>query len=322
MSQYEIELADSTKFYCNADESILDAADRHGVVLPNSCRDGRCDTCEVRLVSGEVYDKSSGDGFVADADILTCSAVPKSDVRLECRDLIQFKDYPAQYSPVKIEKIKKLCATVVEVTLRFPKSKVIRYLPGQYVDVYRGSLKRSYSISNSPLPDGVIKLQIKQYQNGAMSKYWFSEAKVGDLLRLRGPLGTFSLRDDGAESLIFLATGTGLAPVIPILEQVIASGKFNINNIFLYWGAKNVDELYYPVSLKFPGVIFKTSISGNVDSAEKRYIQHQAVEDNCDLKKFSVYACGNSAMIKDSLLLMTKHGLEKAKFYSDAFLAS
>ena len=42
-----------------------------------------------------------------------------------------------------------------------------------------------------------------------MSKYWFEEAKLNDLLRVEGPSGSFFLRESQFENIIFLATGTG-----------------------------------------------------------------------------------------------------------------
>jgi CDP-4-dehydro-6-deoxyglucose reductase, E3 len=58
--------------------------------------------------------------------------------------------------------------------------------------------------------------------DGAMSRYWFQQAKANDLLRLRGPLGTFFLRGQAGKDLVLLATGTGIAPVKAILEGLLA----------------------------------------------------------------------------------------------------
>ena len=58
-----------------------------------------------------------------------------------------------------------------------------------------------------------LEFFIKKYKNGLMSEYLFEEAKINDLLRLEGPLGTFFLKRFKFENIIFLATGTGIAPI-------------------------------------------------------------------------------------------------------------
>ena len=53
---------------------------------------------------------------------------------------------------------------------------------------------RSYSIADYPNENNEIELFIKKYQ-GMMSEFLFANAKINDLLRIEGPLGSFFLRD-------------------------------------------------------------------------------------------------------------------------------
>ncbi|WP_447415019.1 FAD-binding oxidoreductase, partial [Clostridium perfringens] len=87
-----------------------------------------------------------------------------------------------------------------------------------YVDVIVGDVRRSYSLANAPRADGLLELIVKRYPGGRLSGYWFERAKPNDLIRIEGPFGTFFLRDDGPTNIVFLATGTGIAPVKALLE--------------------------------------------------------------------------------------------------------
>ena len=112
--------------------------------------------------------------------------------------------------------------TVIKILLRLPPNAEFKFLPGQFIDIIGPkNVRRSYSIA-STLEEhpGKLELLIRDYPNGLLSKYWFREAKVNDLLRFEGPLGTFYLRETNNPNLIFLATGTGIAPIKSIIKEL------------------------------------------------------------------------------------------------------
>ena len=70
---------------CGADEYILNAAAGEGIWLPVICRQGRCLTCAARLLEGVVEHDHPDSYFVEDQAagfILTCRAMPRSDLRI------------------------------------------------------------------------------------------------------------------------------------------------------------------------------------------------------------------------------------------------
>ncbi|GLZ23946.1 hypothetical protein Pstu01_06160 [Stutzerimonas stutzeri] len=147
-----------------------------------------------------------------------------------------------------------------------------------------------------------------------MSRYWFNEAKVNDLLRLEGPLGTFCLRESQASQLVLLATGTGIAPIKAILEQLVAIPRKNIyRRIHLYWGGRDESDHYwvpdYPeLELRYVPVISRDM--GFVGA--KGYVQDALVSDCLDLTDAVVYACGSESMIESAKAkLLAKETLKK-----------
>jgi len=65
-----------------------------------------------------------------------------------------------------------------------PQTSNFKFEAGQYVNIIKGAIKRSYSIANALCSDNKIEFYIKEYKKGVMSYYWFQEAKENDLLRI------------------------------------------------------------------------------------------------------------------------------------------
>ena len=81
-------LPDEERFNCGSDQALLGAAHAADVLIPYSCRGGRCGTCRVRLLEGEVvYPKGRPDALDAATEqagfALCCSAYPVSDLVIE-----------------------------------------------------------------------------------------------------------------------------------------------------------------------------------------------------------------------------------------------
>ena len=234
-------------------------------------------------------------------------------------------DYPAKTIPCRLDSISLSAEDVVEIQLRTPPSSPLKYLPGQYIDVIgKEGLRRSYSIANAPREDGKLTLHIRKVDAGAMSQYWFHEAKENDLLRLEGPLGSFCLRESVASNLILLATGTGIAPIKAILESLSISKAVNgYDKIFLYWGGRVVSDLYWHPRFHTLPFKFVPVLSREIpNQGFKGYVQGAVLDDGHDLSDSVVYACGSPAMIRTAQHDLIAAGLNKRNFYSDAFVSS
>lgn len=230
---------------------MLESARSQGIALEHSCRTGRCGICKARVTEGATSaikpEESLTEQEKSEGVILTCCRSATSDLQLNIEDLGELGQLQVRTLPCRISDIHHLSSDVIEVVLRTPPNSRFDYLAGQYVDMTgKDGLRRSYSIANAPREDGKVTLQIRKVENGQMSHYWFNEAKSNDLLRLEGPLGTFCLRKTKASTLILLATGTGIAPLKAILEQLSASPHPNpYSQIHIYWGGRTERDLYW-----------------------------------------------------------------------------
>ncbi|ALS66394.1 FAD-binding oxidoreductase [Pandoraea apista] len=327
---YTITLTDGKTFDCAEDESILDAAARAHIPLAYSCKTGRCSTCKTSVVSGtsraRVHEQGISEALVAAGWILSCVRVPSSDMTLEVDDLGGVVLPEARTLPCKIHALERLSVDVMKVVLRLPPTAKLQFFAGQYIDVIGpGGVRRSYSLASSPTNDDLLELHVREVPGGAMSAYWFERAKPGDLMRLVGPLGTFFLRPCVGKHVVFLATGTGIAPVRAILQsmQTLAPEALP-ESISVYWGGRLPGDLYIDpmpagLAVKFIPVLSRAPQAWDGASG---YVQNALIADAPELKNSVVYACGSNEMIESARSLLIAHGLGERDFYSDAFVCS
>src|SRR3982074_3065912 len=116
------------------------------------------------------------------------------------------------------------------------------FLPGQYVNVTapNGTAKRPYSFTSAPGAD-VATFLIRNVPGGKMSAYLEAKAKTGDRLLLNGPFGSFYLRAP-RRAILFLAGGTGVGPILSMLEHLAARGA-NDQPVQLVYGVRDDADL-------------------------------------------------------------------------------
>ena len=324
---YQISLKSNKTFTCDEDSTIFEAAKKSNIVLEHSCLTGRCSSCKVLVKSGLSESKTFELGLnSSDKEkgyILSCVRKPKSDMYIEAEDLSDYVINNSKTIPAKISLIELLTEDILKVTLRFPPNQSLQFISGQYADIIKGGIKRSYSIANND--SSCLEFFIKKYPGGVLSNFWFNEAKINDLLRVEGPKGTFFLRNtSNYKNIIFIATGTGIAPIKSILESIKnAPEKFNNVNLYLFWGAKYFKDLFWnPIMLGLNINYFPVLSVEKKVSTEIGHVQEALLRKNIALKESIVYACGSEKMINDSQMLLTQNGLKAESFYSDAFVSS
>ncbi len=322
-------LANAKKFVAASDKVILLEASANGIALEYSCRTGRCGVCKAQVIQGETLSLRAEEALTPEelqsGVILTCCRAANTDVELDIEDLGRLAEIAIKTVPCRIDLLERLATDVIQITLRLPPASRLNYLSGQYVDVIWQGNRRSYSIANAPRADGKLTLQVRHVEQGLMSQYWFDEAKVNDLLRLEGPLGTFCLRTVEPSNLVFLATGTGIAPVKAMLEELAMSPELALGkSIHVYWGGRSIGDIYWQAEFKGLNVSFVPILSRPSHDWKGRrgYVQQALLDDEIDLTDTVVYACGSDDMIHSARKQLTNAGLHPKKFYSDAFVSS
>jgi len=317
-------------FKAPQDTPIIQAAANAGLQIPYSCKTGRCSTCRCKVLSGETMafgpETGLSEAEIVEGWIQACVRYATSDLVLEVEDIPGFAMPPVKTLPCRINTLDRLRSDVIRVSLRLPPSAEFEFLPGQYISVIGpGGINRSYSLANAQSEDKLLELHIRAVSGGAMSDYWFKKAKINDLLRFTGPQGTFSLRDVAGLNLVFLTTGTGIAPVKAILEGLsFLSEEKRPQTVTVICGARVKEDLYFNV-LSIPGnhtFIPVLSRAGNDWQGARGYVQDALLRMDGDLTNTAVYACGSIAMIQSAKEVLVSSGLSDNRFHSDAFVCS
>jgi len=322
---FKVTLSNGVEFNCSPDQTILDAASSNSIALEHSCRTGRCGVCVAVVKAGESTSLITEEFIVSDdADdfkILTCCRAPASNLWLDLHDLGAIGLLKVLTLPCRVSSLNYVVDDVCCLRLRLPPNANFLFMPGQYIDVIKGDIRRSYSIANAPRDDGQIELQIKKVVDGVLSDYFFNHAADNDLLRLEGPFGTFSYRSDKSKNIVLMATGTGIAPLKALLESF--GSELTDKKIFLVWGGRYEADLYLDfenIGVEFVYIPVLSRVS--VEGFSFGYVQHAVLDIGLDLLDTTVYACGSVIMINSACELLLDNGLVPGNFHSDAFVSS
>jgi CDP-4-dehydro-6-deoxyglucose reductase, E3 len=313
-------------FDASPDKSILESARNESLTFDHSCLSGRCSECKVKVVFGDFEMPSTQEGLtdkeVQEGYCLSCITKPLSDLELEDVSYIEGVLPDVKTIPAKISSLEFLSEDVVKLTLRTPPNKSLEFLAGQYIDLSVKGIKRSYSISSTP-SDSEIELLIKNYMGGQFSNYLFNEAEVNDLLRIEGPKGTYILPEDIQQNLVFISTGTGIAPNLSLIKSILKEGVKQSSQITLIHGQRTAKEHIYSIEETLNEIeIIKCTSRESVEGYVRGYVQDALRGLDLEIKNSLVFACGNPQMIKELKTQTIAMGLEERNFKSDVFVPS
>jgi len=320
------------QFSTGDNEAILDAALTHGLTFPYGCRNGACGACKCKKVSGE-FDYGDNEPMAvtpeehAEGIILTCQAIPRSDMVLEVKEITSTREIEVKSIPCRVEKIERLADDVIKLELKQPDADEMQFLPGQYIDILLDDgRRRAFSIANAPRNDSRIELHIRHVEGGEYTDYIFNKMQEKDILRIEGPHGTFFLREDSERPIILMGGGTGFAPLKGILEHCFDSSI--TRPIHLFWGVRAKADLYMhdqaeKWAAEYANVTY-TPVLSNPNPEDnwegKTGFVHEAVAAAYpDLSAHEIYMSGPPPMIDAAKKAFADNGLNSDNLYSDSF---
>ncbi len=307
-------------YACEDGETVLAAAMRNDLMLPYGCRNGACGTCKGKILTGEVDYGPHQASTLTDDDkraglALFCCARPLTDLVIEVREVRRAGDIQIKRLPCRIESIEKAAPDVAIVRFKLPANERLQYLAGQYVDfLLKDGKRRSFSLATPPHDDALLELHIRHVPNGFFTDLLFSQYKGREILRFEGPLGAFYLREDSDKPAIFVAGGTGFAPIKAIIEHALYHELDR--ELVLYWGVRSLRDLYMP---HLPGQwqsqhsnftfipVLSDPLPEDAWPGRTGFVHAAVAADFPDLSGYQVYACGGPLMIDAARGAFTKN---------------
>jgi len=317
------------QFYVESDETVLDAALRQGVNLRYGCRNGACGACKGKLLEGSVHYEIDPGALSEDDEAqnhaLFCQAIPDSELTIEVQEIDLDSAIEIKTLPCRVHEMRHLADDVMQLFIKLPASERLQFLPGQYIDILlEDGRHRSFSIANAPHNDEFLELHIRLVEGGQFTPKVFNLMHNKDLLRIEGPHGSFFFREDSEKNLLFIAGGTGFAPIKGIIEHLLREGC--TRPVHLYWGVRTEADLYMNElpeqwASEHSNIHFVPVLSQAEDNWPGRtgYVHEAVLADFEELSAFDIYTCGPPAMIKAAEQSFQEKGMNKDHFYYDSF---
>lgn len=302
-------------------ETLLDGLERGGAQVPSSCRNGVCQSCLMRAGEGSVpaaAQRGLPPNQAAQGFFLACQCVPVEDMA------VSRPDDAGRVHDTRIVAISRLAARVWAVRLECPDG--FSYRPGQFINLMRGEVVRSYSLASVPGDDHTLCCHVLHLPGGSMSGWLCTDARPGDELRFTGPLGDcFHTPGRPDQPLLLMGTGTGLAPLYGVLRDALRQG--HTGPIHLFHGSVRADGLYLmgelrSLAARHANVSYHPcALEPSGDPAiHTGDLGRFALDTLGDLGGWRVHLCGAPDFVKQSRRACFLAGAGMADILADAFL--
>lgn len=328
---YQVEVVETgVVFEVNPEEKLLEAATRQGVKIYSDCEFGGCGTCRIKVVQGTVHyeddflpmslsEEEHEAGFAA-----ACQVCLSENIKISLANHLDELPEPRVMS-LEVASVNPLCQGVRELRLRSDELAQVSYLPGQYLNILVGDGRtRSFSMASATASNNEVRLFIREVANGQFTQRLLPELRPGQALQVELPLGTFYYRERDWRPMVFIATGTGIAPIRAMLELFLDNE--DCPPIHVYWGMRTEGDLYLQAEFEswaerlsdfvFTPVLSRPSAAW---SGRVGYVQDAVVADYVDASEPAFYLCGSPAMIEDATSKLKEQGAESDFIYADAF---
>ncbi|MGF6691717.1 NAD(P)H-flavin reductase/ferredoxin [Metapseudomonas resinovorans] len=308
-------------------ETLLQAALRHGIDFPHSCRVGGCASCKCKLVSGSVRELTETGYILSDEEldagyILACQSVPRGDVHIE----VDLARQPSRRQVRgKVVAQDRLTHDITRLVIQLEES--LAYRAGQYADLSLDSLprlRRSFSFASPAQPDAQVSFFVRRVPGGVFTGVVNDRPLLGHGVTVEGPLGDFHLRSADAP-LLLIAGGSGLAPLLAMLQGAMANGASRPAT--LLFGARQARDLYALEDISAIATQWRGSFSfvpvlseAAADAAWRGERGLVTAQIPALLPPGAhAYLCGPPAMIDSAITLLREAGVPREHIHADRF---
>ena len=311
-----------------AGDTILASLLRAGVPFPFSCQAGNCGTCKCELVSGDVLELEHSEHALAPEErakgiVLACRTQVWDDTVVRRIDAEELVLHPSRIMRCRVLELEDLTHDIKGVRLAIEAGGPFVFSAGQYAQVeFASGLSRHYSMASTP-QEAELAFHIRHMPGGRTSAHVATQLKVGDKVKVSGPLGVAYLRENHAGPALLVAGGSGLAPIQSILRTMLERGHGA--PVTLYFGVRSERDLYHEALLKslvarHPNFSYHVVLSEQKGAAGRRHgLVHQALELPAATDALMAYLAGPPVMVEAATALLATRGLMPRQIHADAF---
>jgi benzoate/toluate 1,2-dioxygenase reductase component len=315
-------------------DTTLDAALAASIPLLHQCRSGSCSSCMAKLVNGRAPMRAGVSSTLLRGELeagnrLLCLTEPQSDCVFE----LPYDSDAGQGSTRKahafVNSIVQLAPDVVRLSLELAEGEWMDFRPGQFVQVTLpgGWAVRSYSPATTPADLPRLDLLIRLLPGGAMSTWLTERGAPDDVLQIEGPFGAFFLRDKVRAPHILVAGGTGLAPILSILDRLRRQPGRKPKTL-LSFGCASPESLFALDELELrrhflPSLTVRISVDRGANAALLSGTPVDALRDEDAADPDTVaYVCGPPNMIDAARRRLEAIGVNPANIFTEQFVST
>lgn len=314
---------------------LLGALASENIYIPSACGGkATCGLCKLSITEGAGPILPTEEPYLSKDEIekkvrLSCQVKVKNDLKLKIpKEIFSIRQFSA-----KVTKIEDLTYDIKEVFLKFTESVKIDFKAGQYMQLHskpydkiKEGVIRAYSISSPPYVKDGVEHMIRLVPGGICTTFVHQHLKQGDEVTLSGPYGDFYLRGEGCDELIFIAGGSGLAPIKSLVLDIIEK-KIDKKMVF-YFGAVSKKDLFYvqffeDIAKKHTNFRYVPALSKPEETdnwkGETGLITDVLDRHVKDSFKSEAYLCGSPGMINACITVLNKKGFTDDKIFFDKF---
>ncbi len=313
--------------------SLLSSLAENEIFIPSACGGrGTCAYCKVQVTEGGSMISPVEEPYLGPEERknqvrLSCQVKVRKDIKIRVpKELLSVKKYRG-----KLLSKRPLTYDIVELRIELLEPKTMDFVAGLYVQLeseeYDGNdrVMRAYSMSSPPSDKNHIELMIRKVPNGICTTWAFEHLKEGQEVTFSGPYGKFHLSNTDAE-IIFIAGGSGMAPIWGILRDIKEKG--NTRKATYFFGALTQKDLFFVDELtklqqEVPWFKFIPALSNEPPDSdwkgERGLITDVVARHMPDCSKNEGYLCGSPGMIDACIKVLTKAGMTEDRVFYDKF---
>lgn len=307
----------------DAEQSVLEALNSHGALIPFSCRSGICQTCLMQAQeTSPPAEAQQGlkDSLKLQNYFLACVCYPHTDL-----SVTRIDTSPNQaLITATVKQLNLLNDEIMQVVLDCQKP--FEYRAGQFINLYLDpTISRSYSLASVPHQDRYLHLHVRRLPDGQVSNWIHQVLKTGDEITISSAFGNcFYTTGRAEQNLLLIGTGSGLAPLYGIIQDALSQG--HRGEIYLFHGSRELAGLYLQQSLdqlsqKYSTLHYLPCLSGQetVNGYAKGRADNVAFQQITNLKNWRVFLCGHPEMVNSAKRKAFLAGASMQDIYLDAF---
>ncbi|MGA8010070.1 MAG: 2Fe-2S iron-sulfur cluster-binding protein [Thiomonas sp.] len=335
-------LPSGTDLLADPDENLLKLLRRHQVPIRYSCKSGECGSCKCVLESGQVELKKYDAKALPDAQkergiILACRAIVSEDITIRLTDSDDLITHPERKLLCRVAALEPLTQDIFALRLHIEFADMegipFTFSAGQYaqiaVDVDGQEIARDFSMASTPVDaeyDDILEFHIRRTPTGALSSLLGSVIRPGAQLLVRGPMGTGYFRPRHEGPLYAVSGGTGLAPMLSVVQTALDNGK--LESVVLFAGFRNQADVYGLEQMEqmrrtYRNFSYHLSLdeaqAGDPPQAAHRPLGDYLLEQVADFTGAKVYLAGPPGMVETISSALLARGLSEQDLHADAF---